>query len=149
MNPVIAGLVEIGKKNYSVGPENRIHPFVLLQWMKHSKLDPIRLQKINYNFFSHSPDIQYMLLHTVTEEPTSVRWTWQKTSEESKQVAENYEKIVNKVIDYYNVDRSTAKSIVDDGLIDLEFLLTVKDDSGTPGTSKKKKKANSSRNVKG
>jgi hypothetical protein len=137
-------LDEIGKKNYDIpsvlteDEMKKFHPFVLLQWMKGSKgISYDRLQAVNKGFFSLPSSVQMTLLATVSPKPGRYRWQW---SGKKKEGDESGAQIVDAIQSLYDLDRSTARSVVElfSEEEQAELIEQYGDSSGT-GTSKKTK----------
>ena len=133
-------LGEIGKKNYFIWEQlteqeqKQFHPFVLLQWMKKSNVNPILLQRFNQQFFSLTKDQQLMVLATATSNKR-YNWTWKKPTKEDKLAPE----ALTAVQECYGIDRSTARSVMS-VLTDHEVaeILSEYGDSSSKKTSKKR-----------
>ncbi len=133
-------LNKISKKEYDAwleltsAEQAQYHPLVLMKWCISSGLDPIRLQQVNNNFFSHAKDTQMRLLATVERHPRTRRWVWKR----KKDVNEQANKAVRAIQLAHSMDRSTAESVV--GMFseqELEILIAEYDDSTSQKTKRK------------
>lgn len=107
-------LDQLNKKNHSVyqaltsSEQKKFSPFVLLKWMYYSKVDPIKLQSINCNFFHSQNNLQMSLLSVPTN-AKNIRWKWVKSQNKNQKKDQG----IQAIMDHYGVTNSTALSVYD------------------------------------